>query len=404
MQTGDGLLARLIPSGTTIGLDAFAALCRAACGHGNGVIEITSRGSIQVRGLSPATTPMFAAAVEPLGIDCGDTIPVLTNPLSGLGAHDERDVTGLADALRAALAETSAVSRLSAKVSVIIDGGSDSGLHLDDISADVRLRAGPDGLFDVSLAGDAATATPLSAVTAESAASCVVKLLDLLACRFPRGRMKALVDADGAASIAATVSDYLSPRPPSSPRIPAQPIGVHALHGGRVAVGIGLPFGHSEAGTMEALLELANRQGVSGVRTAPGRVLLLVGAPPASVDRLWAQAVSLGFVIDPRDPRRQVVACPGSPICASGQIPARALAPVVAQAAGLAAHLGSGEVIHVSGCSKGCAHPSPSAVTIVGTAGMCDVQVDGVSSGVVTTGDLPLRIPALLQSRKAVRG
>jgi precorrin-3B synthase len=216
--------------------------------------------------------------------------------------------------------------------------------------------------------------------------------------------MKALVDADGAAAIAAAASEFLVARTQSAPRTPAQPIGVHALQDGRAAVGIGLPFGHCDAVTMEALLELANRQDVAGVRTAPGRVLLLIGAPPAHMDRLWAQAVSLGFVIDPHDPRRQVVACPGSPVCASGQIPARVLAPVVAQAADAAAHLGSGEVIHVSGCSKGCAHPAPSAVTIVGAAGMCDVQVDGVSSGVVTTGDLPLRIPALLQSRKAVRG
>ena len=35
----------------------------------------------------------------------------------------------------------------------------------------------------------------------------------------------------------------------------------------------------------------------------------------------------------PRDPRRQVVACAGAPICASGQIAARAMAPAVADAA-----------------------------------------------------------------------
>ena len=50
MPTGDGLLVRLLPIGT-IPLDAFAALCAAAQAHGNGVIEVTARGSIQVRGL-----------------------------------------------------------------------------------------------------------------------------------------------------------------------------------------------------------------------------------------------------------------------------------------------------------------------------------------------------------------
>ena len=55
MQTGDGLLVRLLPTGT-IPLAAFAALCHAARAHGNGVIEVTSRGSIQVRGLSGDVT------------------------------------------------------------------------------------------------------------------------------------------------------------------------------------------------------------------------------------------------------------------------------------------------------------------------------------------------------------
>ena len=61
MPTGDGWLVRLLPIGT-IGLDAFAALCDAAQAHGNGVVEVTGRGSIQVRGLTPDSAPRFAAA------------------------------------------------------------------------------------------------------------------------------------------------------------------------------------------------------------------------------------------------------------------------------------------------------------------------------------------------------
>jgi sulfite reductase beta subunit-like hemoprotein len=87
MATGDGLLVRLLPIGT-IALDAFAALCAAARQHGNGIIEITSRGSIQIRGLSAASAPRFAAAVAALSIAAGDGIPVLTDPLAGLTPDD----------------------------------------------------------------------------------------------------------------------------------------------------------------------------------------------------------------------------------------------------------------------------------------------------------------------------
>jgi precorrin-3B synthase len=53
MVTGDGLLARITPS-SPISLDAFVTLCEAAQAHGNGIMEVTQRGSLQVRGLSQA--------------------------------------------------------------------------------------------------------------------------------------------------------------------------------------------------------------------------------------------------------------------------------------------------------------------------------------------------------------
>ncbi len=87
MQTGDGLLVRLLPAGT-ISLAAFSALCAAARKHGNGVIEITSRGSIQARGLSAASASQFAAAITALDIAAEDGVPILYNALAGLDAEE----------------------------------------------------------------------------------------------------------------------------------------------------------------------------------------------------------------------------------------------------------------------------------------------------------------------------
>jgi len=159
MATGDGLLARLTPSGTTIALDAFAGLCGAARTHGNGIVEITSRGSIQIRGLSAASSPLFAADVASLGIAAYDGIPVVTDPLAGLGRHDRFDTQALAGQLRQALAAAPFLPRLSAKVSVAVDGG--GALHLDALAADIRLRAIGGAHAHVALAGTATDATPL---------------------------------------------------------------------------------------------------------------------------------------------------------------------------------------------------------------------------------------------------
>src|SRR5258708_6730088 len=139
MATGDGFLARLTPAGSTIALSAFAGLTAAARHHGNGIIEITSRGSVQIRGFNAASAPTFAAALAALGIPASDGIPVIPDPLSGLDCDSVLDAQSIAADLRQALAKASFASRLSAKLSIVIDGG--GSLHLDDLSADIRLRA-----------------------------------------------------------------------------------------------------------------------------------------------------------------------------------------------------------------------------------------------------------------------
>jgi precorrin-3B synthase len=48
----------------------------------------------------------------------------------------------------------------------------------------------------------------------------------------------------------------------------------------------------------------------------------------------------------------------------------------------IAAHLPSpGETIHISGCAKGCAHPAPAALTVVGTERGCGIIRHGTARG-----------------------
>jgi Nitrite/Sulfite reductase ferredoxin-like half domain len=135
MPTGDGLLVRLAPT-EPMPVDAFTGLCAAARRHGNGIMEVTARGSLQVRGLAAHSAPLFAAEVSRLGIAASDGVPVLTGPLPD-DAGSIIDAGPLGAELRRALAEAQIV--LAPKVSVVIDGGGP--LHLDALSADIRLRA-----------------------------------------------------------------------------------------------------------------------------------------------------------------------------------------------------------------------------------------------------------------------
>src|ERR1700680_3188381 len=80
MQPGEGLLVRLLPE-EPIAPAAFARLCAAAQRHGNGLIEISARGSLQVRGLTALSAPRFAADASVRAIAGSAPVALLTDPL-----------------------------------------------------------------------------------------------------------------------------------------------------------------------------------------------------------------------------------------------------------------------------------------------------------------------------------
>ena len=407
MTTGDGLLVRLLPIGT-IALDALAALCASTRQHGNGIIEVTSRGSIQIRGLSAASAPRFAAAIAAVGIVAGDGIPVLTDPLAGLDAEDIIDAGAIAADLRLALARRLLAARLSAKVSVAIDGG--GALSLYGVTADVRLRGeAVDGVaaLCVSVGGDGRNATHLGCVAGRDGVEVATRLLEVLAQRDRVARMRDVVAADGIGAFRSAVADLIiHDGPARSESQFSDAIGLHPLRDGTFAYGVGFAFGHADATSLQRLTEAAEAARASGMRAAPSRVLMIVGLTQETALSLTAAAEALGFIVRSEDPRRHVVACAGAPICASANIAARALAPQIAATAAL--HLDGSFKIHISGCAKGCAHPMPTALTVVGGSAGCALISNGSTHdapfATVTTNELPAAIAEIVRGFKSESG
>jgi precorrin-3B synthase len=407
MATGDGLLVRLMPIGTMT-FDAFAALCAAARQHGNGVVEVTSRGSIQIRGLSAASAQRFAAAVAGLGIAAEDGIAVLSDPLAGLAPAEVIDAGALAADLRRALARSSLAQRLSAKVSVAIDGG--GSLGLDTIAADVRLRAEAvhgGAVICVGIGGDGSNATPLGVVSPRDAVAAVVRLLEILAQRGRDVRVRDVATAVGVAVFHSAVADLVRDEaPPLAARRSAETIGAHRLKDGSSAYGVGLAFGHADAKLLERLSEAAKAAGASGVRAAPGRALIIVGLTQQTSSPFAADAEALGFIVRADDPRRHVVACAGAPTCASAQLASRTIGPLIAAAA--APHLDGSFKIHLSGCAKGCAHPAPAALTVVGTPAGCALIANGsvhdAAFKTIAANELPAAIAEIVRGIKREGG
>jgi precorrin-3B synthase len=388
MATGDGLLVRLLPIGTMT-LDAFAALCAAAQQHGNGIVEVTSRGSLQIRGLSAASAPRFASAIAALGIAAADGIPVLASPLAGFDVEELIDAGALATDVRHALAHSRLAQKLSAKVSVAIDGG--GALGLDNIAADVRLRAETPQTLRIGVGGDGTSAKHLGGIAAKDSAAAVTRLLDVLA---RHGRDARARDIDVAAFRSAIADLIVSDHPAVSPRQSADAIGRHTLRNGLLACGIGVAFGHADAASLQQLIQAAVTAGASGISVAPSRALIFVGLPERACASFAVAAEALGFIVRAADPRRRVIACAGAPICAAAEIASRALAPQIATA--LTSHRDDAFTIHISGCAKGCAHPIAAALTVVGTPAGCALIAKG------TTRDTPFKTVSINDLSTAV--
>ena len=421
MPTGDGLLVRFLPIGT-VPLGSFTALCEAARQHGSGVVEITARGSVQVRGLNAASARCFADTIAARGIAAGDGIPVHCGALAGLDAAEMLDASALAADLRRALAGASLSARLGAKVSVALDGGGQ--VSLDRLSTDIRLRAALINgavAWRVAVGGDAVSAAEIGVVAPADAIEAVVRLLEVVAQHGRDVRARDILRAQGIAPFRSALGTATRARehraqsrasPVSGRTSTSEAIGTYPLRDGSFAAAVGVAFGYADASVLEQLARAAAAAGANGMRTAPGRALVAVGLRHETVMQFTHAAEQLGFIAQADDPRRRVIACAGAPICESGHIAARALAPVIAQAA--APYLDGAATIHVSGCTKGCAHSAPATLTIVGMPGGCALVRGGSSRdaafAVVPAGERELaaavaeHLAAARRAREAAHG
>jgi precorrin-3B synthase len=416
MPTGDGLLTRFAPIGT-ITLAAFKRLCAAARTYGNGIVEVTARGSIQIRGLSAVSARRCADEIATLEIAAQGSVPILCNPLSGIDAEEILDVTPLAFQLRRILAQRSAAAALDAKVSIAIDGGAK--LNLARVPADIRLMAqceNGETRFRVAVGGDEAGAFDLGLVAADDGVEAAWRLLSLLVERGHLVRARDVIAAEGPAifreALSAGGALRWTPAPANKIKhdrkgrcCDAAVIAPHSLRDGSLACGIGLPFGHADADALERLADAAETAGACGLRTAPDRALLAIGLTKQSAVDFVAAAEQFGFVTHANDPRRHVLACAGAPQCASAYLATRAMAPRIAAAA--APYLAGETTIHVSGCAKGCAHPTAAALTIVGTSGECALVANGSARdapfATVLVNELPAAIERYLRDQKAAQ-
>jgi precorrin-3B synthase len=372
MPSGDGLLVRIRPRGGRLALDQAEALAECAAHYGNGLMEISSRANLQLRGIGEAGLSSLQSRLDALGLlDADETTESLRNivasPISDCDPGAVLDVGPVVAELEARLGADASLHRLPPKFSFLVDGG--GALPLGDVEADIRLEAlqsaeGPRWAVLLAGADDvAASCAPHEAaeVAADLARAFLREAGDGEVA--PR-RMRTLVALRGAAVVFSAAGRPPIDRP--SPRRRAMMtalLGVHSF-GPTYAVGAVLPLGRMNGEAFGALARAARDCGVRDIRLTPWRALLAAGLRRDGAERLSAVVRQNGFILDPADPRLAVVACSGAPACANAARPVQADALAFAQAL----PTGRGIVLHVSGCEKGCAHAKAAPLTLVAHA------------------------------------
>jgi precorrin-3B synthase len=350
-QAADGFLARVRLPGGMLTAAQLRALARTAARFGSPAMELTSRGNLQIRGITD--TAAVADGVADAGLLPSPTHErvrnIVASPLSGrVGAHG--DVRGWVGALDAAIRAEQALAGLPGRFCFAVDDGrgdvsglsADVGAHLLGSHAALLLAGRDTG---VRLSG-----------------SEVVPTLVAVAARFAQCRGKAwrVAECSDVQPLLAGLAASARPRL-SWPAVTRPPVGWIAQNDGRVAIGAAVPLGVLPARTAEYLAAIG-----APVVVTPWRSVLVFDLDEGVADAALRVLAPLGLVFDEKSPWLNLSACTGSPGCehAAADVRADAAASLTTAAAAARPLSSGGPHRHYVGCERACGSPAVGEVLV----------------------------------------
>ncbi|MGX9350924.1 precorrin-3B synthase [Shimia sp. W99] len=338
MMSGDGLVVRVRPTLARLTRDQMLGLCAAAERFGSGLIDLTSRANLQVRGVAAADHEPLLRALHALDLLPDDpALESRRNILITPFWQEGDDTHRLAIELTERLAE---LPEMPAKVGYAIDLGPNPMFTAN--SADFRLERTSTG--DILLRADGMSRGRL--VTPDTAIDALIDMAHWF------------VTTGG--PVHRRMGNHVSfTQPPADwqaalPAAPAKPVAPGQTKADAL---YGAAFGQLPTSRLAALL---NATRATAMRVTPWRLFLLEDTE---------MAPTTDFINDANDPLLRIDACPGAPLCNASSVDTRALARMLAPLAR--------RPLHISGCAKGCARPRACSTTLVGENGAFNLVRNG---------------------------
>jgi precorrin-3B synthase len=335
-QAADGALARIRLPGGMITAEQLLALAVAATRFGSQAMELTSRGNVQIRGITDPDA--LADAITAAGLLPSPSHErvrnIVASPLTGRSGGNA-DVRDLVRELDAAIQASPSLAHLPGRFWFGVDDGrgdvAGSGV---DVGA-VMLGADRAAL----LVGGVDTGVRLA--TADVVATLVAVAETFVDVRGSAWRTSELADIEPLLAGLTTSAEPGTTWPP----VLQPPVGWIEQDGHRVALGAGVRLGVLEARTAEFLAAIE-----APLVITPWRSVLVCDLDEGVADVALRVLAPLGLVFDANSPWLSVSSCTGSPGCAHSAADVRADATA-------AVSTRSDVHRHFVGCERACGSP-----------------------------------------------
>ncbi|WP_328396720.1 precorrin-3B synthase [Nocardia sp. NBC_00416] len=367
-QAADGPLARVRVPGGMLSPGQLQVLAEAAGELGDGNIELTSRGNVQLRRIRDADA--LADRLDGAGLLPSRTHErvrnIIASPLSGrVGSHP--DIRPLVAELDAGLLAAPRLAELPGRVLFTLDDGR------GDVSAlrpDIGLYALDDDRFALLLAGGDSGIRVSLAEAVEVLLAAADGFLGL-----GGGQWRLHEVDDGVVRLSAHLGLTPGPGRVELPEAPDPPIGWLPQNDGLVALGAGVRLGSLPARTAEFLAAVERP-----LLLTPWRGLIVTDLAEGAAEQVVRVLAPMGLVFDAASPWLRITACAGLPGCAKSHTDVRADAAAAVESGRTAAEgtapgtsIPGVEVAtagrqHWSGCDRRCGRPTGPVTDVVAAA------------------------------------
>ena len=358
-EAADGWLARVRVPGGRLSAQALLTLAALAEEHGNGLVDLTSRANLQLRGLAADVGAALAPRLEAVGLlpsAAHDRVRnVLASPIAGRAPDALDDVDDIVGLLDRRVMSSHRLRDLPGRFCFLVDDGSGAGREL---GPDVTIVARGGGRFGVSLDGrpieleaDGDTAVTVAVAAAEA----------FVALRGDAWRLSET--PGGAAKVAATLGLGLAHVTRAS-RTPNLGPGVVEQRDGRMALTALAPLGQLWPSLLRALAAVSD-----DVRLSARRTVTLVDLEPEAVDATRDALARAELVLDGSSGWVGLTACAGTAGCPRALGDVRAAATRRAQV-----RSASDPPEHWAACERRCGEVQGTPVTVA-VRGAGDVEL-----------------------------